>query len=111
MSATNEYGIGDPSEIISIRTQKSFSSDVSKILTNAIFGDANSPAYLNMFVLIPVLASLVTIVVVIIVTWVCLHRIKARHARSVLAGQVGSSLIYYFSVVSGVLGILVGCGC
>ncbi|XP_028968432.1 Down syndrome cell adhesion molecule-like protein 1 homolog [Galendromus occidentalis] len=87
VSATNDFGIGDPSEIISTRTQKSFSSDVSKILTNAIFGDANSPAYLNMFVLIPVLASLVTIVVVIIVTWVCLHRIKARHARSMLAGQ------------------------
>jgi len=86
VSATNEFGVGDPSEIIPIRTQKSLASDVGNILTT-IFGDPHAPAYLNLFVLIPVLASLVTIVIVIIVTCVCLHRIKSRHAAGMLAGQ------------------------
>ncbi|XP_022649462.1 Down syndrome cell adhesion molecule-like protein 1 homolog isoform X3 [Varroa destructor] len=88
VSATNEFGVGDPSEIISMRTHKSLASDVTSLLSTALFGESgNQSALLNFFVLVPVLASLVTIIVVIIVTCVCLHRIKARHERTMLTGQ------------------------
>lgn len=47
-------------------------------MQSPIFGDATTPLYLNLFIMIPVLASLVTIVLVVIVTCVCLQRIKRR---------------------------------
>ncbi|KAM7286314.1 Down syndrome cell adhesion molecule-like protein Dscam2 [Ixodes scapularis] len=47
-------------------------------MQSPIFGDASTPLYLNLFIMIPVLASLVTIVLVVIVTCVCLQRIKRR---------------------------------
>ncbi|XP_077487045.1 cell adhesion molecule Dscam1-like isoform X1 [Amblyomma americanum] len=73
VSATNEYGTGDPSEIITVRTHKA-----GGVVQSPIFGDASTPLYLNLFIMIPVLASLVTIVLVVIVTCVCLQRIKRR---------------------------------
>ncbi|XP_077540887.1 cell adhesion molecule Dscam1-like [Haemaphysalis longicornis] len=73
VSANNEYGTGDPSEIITVRTHKT-----GRVMQSPIFGDASTPLYLNLFIMIPVLASLVTIVLVVIVTCVCLQRIKRR---------------------------------
>ncbi|XP_040074519.1 Down syndrome cell adhesion molecule-like protein Dscam2 [Ixodes scapularis] len=73
VSTTNEYGMGDPSEIITVRTHKN-----GGVMQSPIFGDASTPLYLNLFIMIPVLASLVTIVLVVIVTCVCLQRIKRR---------------------------------
>ncbi|OQR72066.1 neogenin-like, partial [Tropilaelaps mercedesae] len=88
VSATNEFGAGDPSDIISMRTHRSLASDMTSLLSTALFGDSGGqPMLLNLFVLIPVLASLITIIIVVVVTCVCLHRIKARHARAILAGQ------------------------
>ncbi|XP_064487529.1 hemicentin-1-like [Ornithodoros turicata] len=73
VSATNEYGTGDPSEIITVRTHK-----LGGILQSPIFGNAGTPMYLNLFIMVPVLASVVTIVVVVIVTCICLQRIKRQ---------------------------------
>lgn len=102
VSATNEFGVGDPSEIITMRTHKSLASDMTNLLSTALFGESgDQPALLNLFVLVPVLASLVTIIVVVIVTCVCLHRIKARHARAMLAGQVIMILIIQFIHLDG----------
>ncbi|KAL3180811.1 hypothetical protein MRX96_037233 [Rhipicephalus microplus] len=85
VSATNEYGTGDPSEIITVRTHKA-----GGVMQSPIFGDASTPLYLNLFIMIPVLASLVTIVLVVIVTCVCLQRIKRRPPQPPLQPPPGT---------------------
>ncbi|XP_070395111.1 cell adhesion molecule Dscam1-like isoform X2 [Dermacentor albipictus] len=85
VSSTNEYGTGDPSEIITVRTHKA-----GGVMQSPIFGDASTPLYLNLFIMIPVLASLVTIVLVVIVTCVCLQRIKRRPPQPPLQPPPGT---------------------
>ncbi|KAG8178108.1 hypothetical protein JTE90_017455 [Oedothorax gibbosus] len=74
VTATNQYGKGDPSEIVAIKTDE---GDGHSLLSVANLG--RSANYLDMAIVIPVTASLLTIGVVLIVACVCVRKIRSRH--------------------------------
>ncbi|XP_055939789.1 cell adhesion molecule DSCAML1-like isoform X1 [Argiope bruennichi] len=74
VSATNQYGKGDPSEVVAVKTDE---GDGHSMLSVAGMGQNTS--YLDMAIIIPVTASLLTIGIVIIVACVCVKKIRSRH--------------------------------
>ncbi|GFU50490.1 down syndrome cell adhesion molecule-like protein Dscam2 [Nephila pilipes] len=74
VTATNQYGKGDPSEIVAIKTDE---GDGHSLLSVASLG--HNTNYLDMAIVIPVTASLLTIGVVLVVACVCVRKIRSRH--------------------------------
>ncbi|GIY67333.1 titin [Caerostris darwini] len=74
VTATNQYGKGDPSEIVAIKTDE---GDGHSMLSVAGLGQNTN--YLDMAIVIPVTASLLTIGVVLVVACVCVKKIRSRH--------------------------------
>ncbi|KFM56583.1 Down syndrome cell adhesion molecule-like protein 1, partial [Stegodyphus mimosarum] len=74
VTATNQYGKGDPSEIVAIKTEE---GDGHSLLSVASLGHNGN--YMDMAVVIPVTASLVTITIVLIVACMCVRKIRSRH--------------------------------
>lgn len=85
ITASNQYGRGDPSEVIAVRTE-------DRALLSSVVGGANPP-YLDLAVLVPVAVSLLTIVIVITVACVCVRKIRKRqHIERALAAEKHLSL-------------------
>ncbi|GBL76498.1 Down syndrome cell adhesion molecule-like protein 1 [Araneus ventricosus] len=74
VTATNQYGKGDPSEIVAVKTDE---GDGHSLLSVAGMGQNTN--YLDMAIVIPVTASLLTIGVVLIVACICVKKIRSRH--------------------------------
>ncbi|XP_054724330.1 cell adhesion molecule DSCAML1-like [Uloborus diversus] len=74
VTATNQYGKGDPSEIVAIKTGE---GDGHSLLSVSSLGPNSS--YFDMAVVIPVTFSLLTIGIVLIVACVCVKKIRSRH--------------------------------
>ncbi|XP_071041659.1 cell adhesion molecule Dscam1 isoform X4 [Parasteatoda tepidariorum] len=73
VTATNQYGKGDPSEIVAVKTDEGGHSLLS------VAGGGVGGGYMDVAIIIPVAASLLTIGVVLFVACICVKKIRSRH--------------------------------
>ncbi|RWR98931.1 Down syndrome cell adhesion molecule-like protein 1, partial [Dinothrombium tinctorium] len=75
VTATNNYGIGDPSNIVKTRTNGD-----PFVYSPAVENVNEIPYYFQPLFVIPIITAIVIVVIVLVITYVCVQRIKSRYS-------------------------------
>jgi len=84
ITATNSYGQGDPSNMVTIKTNK---DEKSSVLQNSLFpstNQVNMPSELDMISVISITVAIVVVVFVIVIACVCVKKAQLEAMRTPL---------------------------